>query len=168
MSPIAMSGPRSSGTPVLTLAQLVAKRDKLEDELRHVEKQVYDLETAYLHDASQCGNVLKGFESFLSSTKSNSSSKRPRKFQAEDRVFSLSSMSSPASEESNMGRDPEGRLEGGGGAGQTRLKGASTPAIGPGKHQTQQKRGRTAPRDGKRMRIANEYDDDDDELDAPL
>lgn len=32
--------------------------------------QVYDMETSYLQDPSQCGNVLKGFEGFLSSSKS--------------------------------------------------------------------------------------------------
>lgn len=32
--------------------------------------QVYDMETGYLQDPSQCGNVLKGFEGFLSSSKS--------------------------------------------------------------------------------------------------
>ncbi|KAJ6998116.1 hypothetical protein NC653_014344 [Populus alba x Populus x berolinensis] len=31
--------------------------------------QVYDLETSYLQDPGQCGNVLKGFEGFLSSSK---------------------------------------------------------------------------------------------------
>lgn len=31
--------------------------------------QVYDMETSYLQDPSQCGNVLKGFEGFLSSSK---------------------------------------------------------------------------------------------------
>lgn len=35
-----------------------------------VSLQVYDLETTYLQDPSQCGNVLKGFEGFLSSSKS--------------------------------------------------------------------------------------------------
>ena len=32
--------------------------------------QVYDMETSYLQDPSQCGNVLKGYEGFLSSSKS--------------------------------------------------------------------------------------------------
>ena len=35
-----------------------------------VEMQVYDMETSYLQDPSQCGNVLKGFDGFLSSSKS--------------------------------------------------------------------------------------------------
>jgi hypothetical protein len=31
--------------------------------------QVYDLETSYLQDSSLVGNVLKGFEGFLASSK---------------------------------------------------------------------------------------------------
>lgn len=33
--------------------------------------QVYDMETSYLQDPGQCGNVLKGFEGFLSSSNKN-------------------------------------------------------------------------------------------------
>lgn len=32
--------------------------------------KVYDMETAYLQDPSQSGNVLKGYEGFLSASKS--------------------------------------------------------------------------------------------------
>jgi len=34
-----------------------------------LDTQVYDMETSYLQDPGQCGNVLKGFEGFLSSSK---------------------------------------------------------------------------------------------------
>nr|GMD15522.1 chromatin modification-related protein MEAF6-like isoform X2 [Ipomoea batatas]GMD18651.1 chromatin modification-related protein MEAF6-like isoform X2 [Ipomoea batatas] len=54
------------------------------------------METSYLQDPSQCGNVLKGFEGFLSSSKSTTLLKRSRKFQPDDRLFSLSSVTSPA------------------------------------------------------------------------
>ncbi|XP_024456749.1 uncharacterized protein LOC18099670 isoform X4 [Populus trichocarpa] len=69
--------------------------------------QVYDLETSYLQDPGQCGNVLKGFEGFLSSSKNTALLKRSRKFQSEDRLFSLSSVTSPAAEEQAAGRDGE-------------------------------------------------------------
>ncbi|KAK1355770.1 Histone H4 acetyltransferase [Heracleum sosnowskyi] len=78
------------------LNALLCKRAKLHEELRVIEKQVYDMETSYLQDPSQCGNVLKGFEGFLSSTKSTNLLKRSRKFGPEDRLFSLSSITSPA------------------------------------------------------------------------
>ncbi|KAJ6938584.1 hypothetical protein NC651_005117 [Populus alba x Populus x berolinensis] len=111
-------GQRGSSNPAAMLANLLSKRAKLHDELRIIEKQVYDLETSYLQDPGQCGNVLKGFEGFLSSSKNtalygvdivifiyflrfdsntyNRSLKRSRKFQPEDRLFSLSSVTSPA------------------------------------------------------------------------
>lgn len=92
-------GQRSSSNPSAMLAALLCKRTKLHEELRSIEKQVhdlfglrenlyicmnflsrglicvfflqlYDMETGYLQDPSQCGNVLKGFEGFLSSSKS--------------------------------------------------------------------------------------------------
>lgn len=74
------------------------KKERLEDELRMVEKQVYDLETSYLNDSSQYGNVTKGFEGYLAPTKTQNM-KKTRNFKIEDRLFSLSSTTSPAAEE---------------------------------------------------------------------
>ncbi|KAL6210698.1 hypothetical protein ACLB2K_015930 [Fragaria x ananassa] len=143
----------ASLNPSQVLAQLLTKRTKLQDELRGIEKQVYDLETTYLQDPSQCGNVLKGFEGFLSSTKSTSFLKRSRKFQPEDRLFSLSSVTSPAAEELAAGRD-DGRSDFGPG----RSKGGIY-ANGQGKP----KKGRPTPRDAKRIRPSEQdYDYEDD------
>ncbi|XP_068648771.1 uncharacterized protein [Aristolochia californica] len=102
-------GQRTLSNPSTTLTSLLSKREKLQEELRNIEKQVYDLETSYLHDSSQSGNVLKGFEGFLSSSKSTTNLKRSRKFQPEDRLFSLSSITSPAAEEHIVGRDGANR-----------------------------------------------------------
>nr|CAD1838309.1 unnamed protein product [Ananas comosus var. bracteatus] len=145
------------------LAALVSKRAKLQEELRSIERQVYDLETTYLQESNQFGSVLKGFEGFLSSSKSTPSKllqltflKRSRKFQPDDRLFSLSSVTSPAVEEHLAGRE-DGRAEYGPG----RLKGGSTPVNGQGKPK---KGGRIALREGKRIRPSNdqELDDEDD------
>ncbi|XP_057855388.1 uncharacterized protein LOC131065037 isoform X2 [Cryptomeria japonica] len=103
-------GQRVTANPQAVLTALFNKREKLHEELRIVEKQVYDLETSYLQDSSQCGNVLKGFEGFLSSTKNTANLKRSRKFQPEDRLFSLSSVTSPAVEEHAVARD-DGRAD---------------------------------------------------------
>ena len=104
-----------------TLAALQQRKDRLDEELKQVEKQVYDLETTYLNDSSQYGNVLKGFESVLSQTK-NTSQKKARNFKAEDRRFSLSSTSSPVVDEIAAEKQEEktvttqsGRKAGGGG-----------------------------------------------------
>ncbi|KAB5557560.1 hypothetical protein DKX38_008469 [Salix brachista] len=94
-------GQRGASNPAAMLASLLNKRAKLHEDLRNIEKQVYDLETSYLQDPGQCGNVLKGFEGFLSSSKNTALLKRSRKFQPEDRLFSLSSVTSPASVQGN-------------------------------------------------------------------
>ncbi|KAL3517698.1 hypothetical protein ACH5RR_020287 [Cinchona calisaya] len=96
-------GQRTLSTPSAVLASLLCKRAKLHEQLRNIEKQVYEMETSYLQDPSQCGNVLKGFEGFLSSSKNTTLLKRSRKFQPEDRLFSLSSTTSPAAEEHAAG-----------------------------------------------------------------
>ncbi|XP_057965605.1 uncharacterized protein LOC131156161 isoform X1 [Malania oleifera] len=146
-------GQRGATTPSVMLASLISKRGKLHDELRNIEKQVYELETSYLQDPSQCGNVLKGFEGFLSSSKSTTLLKRSRKFQPEDRLFSLSSVTSLAAEEQAVGRDDFGP---------GRSKGGGILSNGQGKP----KKGRAAPRDVKRIRQSSEpdfdYEDDPD------
>ncbi|XP_038713198.1 chromatin modification-related protein MEAF6-like isoform X4 [Tripterygium wilfordii] len=166
-------GLRASSNPSVLLSSLLSKRTKLQDELRSIEKQVYDMETSYLQDPSQYGNVLKGFEGFLSSSKNTAlygvamktlhillfhliNLKRSRKFQPEDRLFSLSSVTSPA--ELAAGRD-DGRSDFGVG----RPKGGGIYANGQGKP----KKGRGAARDAKRIRQSSDPDfdyDDDPEL----
>ncbi|GBG81286.1 hypothetical protein CBR_g31961 [Chara braunii] len=148
-----MSSVRASPSTSSALASHLARKEKLEEELRNVEKQVYDLETTYLNDSSQCGNVLKGFDGFLSSNKTASNTKRPRKFMPEDRLFSLSSMTSPAVEESAVGRDGDGA----GGGGRSK-GGATTPANGPGK----QKRARQG-REGRRAKHPGEIEQEEEE-----
>ncbi|CAA0822411.1 Unknown protein [Striga hermonthica] len=81
------------------LTALLCKTAKLHEELRNIEKQVYDMEMSYLQDPSQCVNVLKGSEGFLSSSKNTTILKRSRNFQPEDMLFSLSFVTSPAAEE---------------------------------------------------------------------
>ncbi|XP_021752058.1 chromatin modification-related protein MEAF6-like isoform X1 [Chenopodium quinoa] len=133
--PMEANGQKASN-PGARLASLLTKREKLQDELRNIEKQVFELETTYLQDSNHFGHVLKGFEGFLGSSKSatkiighvpvfdNLLLKRPRKFQPEDRIFSLSSVTSPAVEENAGGRDD---------IGPGRSKGGGLPTNGQGK-----------------------------------
>ena len=81
-----------------TLNAIQQRKERLDEELKQVEKQVYDLETTYLNDSSQHGNVIKGFEGFLSQTKSTNL-KKSRNFKPEDRLFSMSSTTSPVVDE---------------------------------------------------------------------
>ncbi|XVE65837.1 hypothetical protein DITRI_Ditri08aG0031400 [Diplodiscus trichospermus] len=155
-------GHRGSTNPAAMLSSLINKREKLQDELRTIEKQVYELETNYLQDSSHFGHVLKGFEGFLSSSKNTANLKRTRRFQPEDRLFSLSSVTSPAAEELGVRQD-DGRSDFGPG----RFKFGGLAANGQGKP----KKGRTASsaRDGKRNRPSSEHDfDDEDDPDMSL
>nr|GLL41176.1 chromatin modification-related protein MEAF6-like [Ipomoea trifida] len=67
-----LQGHRGSN-PKAALSSILNKRQKLQEELRNVEKQVYELETTYLQETGTFGNALRGFEGFLST--SNKSSK---------------------------------------------------------------------------------------------
>lgn len=79
----------------MAVAALTTRREQLEAELQKCEKALFAAESEYLQaDHSQCGSVLKGFEGFLSSK--DTLRKRARAYRPEDRVFSLSSKSSPA------------------------------------------------------------------------
>ncbi|XP_044491733.1 chromatin modification-related protein MEAF6-like isoform X1 [Mangifera indica] len=152
-------GQRTPASASALMASLLSKRTKLLEDLRNIERQVYDMETSYLQDPSQCGNVLKGFEGFLSSSKNTALLKRSRKFQPEDRLFSLSSVTSPAAEEQATGRD-DGRSDYGTG----RSKGGGIFGNGQGKP----KKGRGASRDAKRIRHSSEDFDYDDDPDVTL
>ncbi|KAL3506134.1 hypothetical protein ACH5RR_031516 [Cinchona calisaya] len=142
-------GHRGSHNPKAMLKSLLSRREKLQEELRNVEKQVYELETSYLQETSNFGNAFKGFEGFLSSSKNTANLKRSKKFQLEDRVFSLSSVTSPATEELGAGQE-DGRSD----LGQVRAKGGGIAINGQGKP----KKGRTGQRDGKKIKLSSDAD----------
>lgn len=69
------------------------RRKELRKELSLIEKQIYDLETAYLDETREFGNVFTGWKPFLSTEKV----KARKTILNEERLFSLSSVTSPAS-----------------------------------------------------------------------
>uniref|UniRef100_A0A9I9DB49 Chromatin modification-related protein MEAF6-like n=1 Tax=Cucumis melo TaxID=3656 RepID=A0A9I9DB49_CUCME len=82
-------GQKTATNPSAMLAGLLSRRAKLQDELRNIEKQVYDMETNYLQDPSQCGNVLKGFEGFLSASKSTALVKKKRQIEEKNEEVTM-------------------------------------------------------------------------------
>lgn len=81
------------------LELLAARRDAIANDLAKLEKQIYDTETTYFTaEYTNFGTVLKGFEGFLTS-KSAQAKNKNRVFKLDDRAFSLSSVTSPASQE---------------------------------------------------------------------
>lgn len=69
------------------------RKRELRKELLQIEKQIYDLETAYLEETRDFGNILTGWDGYLSTEKV----KQKKTLFNEDRLFSLSSSSSFAS-----------------------------------------------------------------------
>ncbi|XP_020548050.1 uncharacterized protein LOC105158460 isoform X2 [Sesamum indicum] len=161
-----LQGHRGFNNPKAMLSSLLSKRERLQEELRSVEKQVYELETSYLQETTTFGNALKGFDGFLSSSKNTANLKRSRKFQPEDRVFSLSSVTSPAVEELGVGKEvchgsfPSLLLvDGKSDMVQGRLKGGALVTTSQGKP----KKGRTGQRDLKKNRLSSDVHPDEDE-----
>ncbi|KAE9463846.1 hypothetical protein C3L33_04241, partial [Rhododendron williamsianum] len=161
-------GQRHSSNPSAMLAAVLCKRAKLHEELRNIEKQVISFLNQSFLIQIMCIYVVDFLESVSMDLQKTSSKgnpikfhvlldvnltlvetclKRSRKFQPEDRLFSLSSVTSPAAEEHVVGRDVGGLA-----------------ANGQGKP----KRGRGGPRDAKRIRQSSDadydYEDDPDLL----
>jgi len=76
------------------------KKKELKAELSTIEKQIYDLETTYLEETKEFGNIFTGWEYYLSSNKV----KIKKAILNEERYFSLSSVTSPASKKEEIKR----------------------------------------------------------------
>ena len=77
----------------MSVSLLQKRRKELRTELSLIEKQIFDLESTYLEDTKEFGNIFTGWDSYLSKEKI----KLKTKITDEDRLFSLSSVTSPAS-----------------------------------------------------------------------
>jgi chromatin modification-related protein EAF6 len=75
------------------MAQHAKRRKELRNELSLIEKQIYDLETNYLEETKGFGNIFVGWNGYLAAEKPKSK----KAVNNEERLFSLSSLSSPAS-----------------------------------------------------------------------
>ncbi len=73
------------------------RRNDLRQELTQIEKQIYDLETTYLNETRDFGNVFSGWNNYLGYDKTT----RKRNITNDERLFSLSSVSSPAARANN-------------------------------------------------------------------
>jgi len=77
-----------------TAAAVLEKKSNLEEELRRVERQIYELEGEYLQETVKDGNILRGWESYLGKQASSGAIRRINRFREADRMFSASSVTS--------------------------------------------------------------------------
>mmetsp|Transcript_54400 Transcript_54400/g.127185 ORF Transcript_54400/g.127185 Transcript_54400/m.127185 type:complete len:141 (-) Transcript_54400:50-472(-) len=78
-----------------SLQALVAQKAVLEKELTEIEKDIFDLEGAYLEDTQAWGNILKGWDGYFQSLAQQRSGQRTVKVKNSDRIFSRSSVTAP-------------------------------------------------------------------------
>eukprot|EP00960_Hanusia_phi_P034034 750780-Hanusia_phi.AAC.1 len=60
-----------------------------------IEKEIFELETSYLEDTQQNGNILKGWDGYFQNMAQQRGNARQMKIKNHDRVFSQSSLSAP-------------------------------------------------------------------------
>ena len=75
-------------------SQILEKKQLLEEDLRRIEKQIYELEGQYLQDTVKDGNILRGWEGYQGQQASSGAIRRINRFRDADRMFSASSMTS--------------------------------------------------------------------------
>ncbi|KAI6204421.1 COP9 signalosome complex subunit 2 [Aphelenchoides besseyi] len=80
----------------LALEKMCNQIGSLHDTLENLETQIYNFEASYLQETADLGNVVNGFDGYeLGNVNSTNQQRGRQQYTDDDRIFSLSSMSSP-------------------------------------------------------------------------
>lgn len=94
--------------PRQALIDLVRQRNDLTDQLKILEKQIYNFEGSYLEETHMYGNIIRGWDRY-STIARPMSNKRDRKFKDAERLFSKSSITSSSAVKSLEDEDEESK-----------------------------------------------------------
>lgn len=89
--------------PKQALQEALIKRKEIEKELLKVEKQIYDFEGTYLEDTAVYGNVVKGWEKYLTLKANHNDLSKLKSVDDHERLFSMSSVTSNSAIKENQG-----------------------------------------------------------------
>ena len=87
---------------------ILEKKQLLEEDLRRIEKQIYDLEGEYLQETVKDGNILRGWDSYMGKQASSGAIRRINRFREADRMFSASSVTSGQASTFSIEAAPKG------------------------------------------------------------
>ena len=78
------------------MEELMRRKLELEEELRNLQQQIFNDEEQYIQNTWNTGNIIKGFDGFISN---KHSSQKKYKIKEKDRIFSGSSFTRPGGQQ---------------------------------------------------------------------